>query len=123
MTDKEKLIQTFFNTLEDSKWHECQILYSKGEVETLYIDGLQVIPRSDTERTSMSVQEDRAALRARSAKCRQLSLQLAQAREARNTLALRLLDAGLSWREVADDAGFKNPYLADLKERAAEAGS
>lgn len=42
------------------------------------------------------------------------SLQLAEERDA---LALSLIDAGATWRDVADAAGFENPYIAALKKK------
>lgn len=47
-----------------------------------------------------------------------LSRQLKKKREKRNKLALELIDQGVSFRKVADHAGFKNPYLVQLRRKA-----
>jgi hypothetical protein len=38
-------------------------------------------------------------------------------REQRDRIALELLDEGYTYRQVAYAAGFKNPYLTQLKRR------
>lgn len=50
--------------------------------------------------------------------CRRLEYELEQRRESRDRIALRLVDEGYTWRDVASVAGFKNPYIAALKKRA-----
>lgn len=63
------------------------------------------------------------ALRVAAQECDDLAVLLEQARERRDALALRLVDAGKTWREVASIAGFANHYIAALKRRAAAAVS
>jgi hypothetical protein len=70
----------------------------------------------------VSVQVDIARLRSLGEDCRLLSLQLIQLRERRDAVALSLVDEGVTWREVAEAAGFENPYIAQLKARRATEG-
>lgn len=44
---------------------------------------------------------------------------LTQLRMRRDALALELVESGETWRKVAEAAGFENPYLAQLKRKAA----
>ena len=44
-------------------------------------------------------------------------------RDIRDKLALECIDKGYTWREVAERAHFKNPYIAHLKRRQAKAVS
>jgi len=46
-----------------------------------------------------------------------LEYELQQRREYRDRIALRLVEEGYTWRDVASVAGFKNPYIATLKKR------
>jgi hypothetical protein len=48
---------------------------------------------------------------------RLLVLQATQLRERRDSIALALIDAGATWRDVAEAAGFENPYIAELKRK------
>jgi hypothetical protein len=62
-------------------------------------------------------------LRIASQSCREREYLLDQAREQRDREALRLVDAGHTWREVAAIAGFTNPYIKTLKaKRLADMG-
>lgn len=56
-------------------------------------------------------------LRRYRAECERLEELLEQARAQRDATALSLVDAGLSHRQVAEIAGFKNPYITALKRR------
>lgn len=56
-------------------------------------------------------------LRLAGLECSGLEAQMAEAREYRDGLALAAVDAGFTWREVAEAAGFANPYIAHLKRR------
>jgi hypothetical protein len=58
-----------------------------------------------------------ARLRAIASDYRLLVLQATQLRERRDNIALYLIDAGETWRDVADAAGFENPYIAELKRK------
>jgi len=58
-----------------------------------------------------------ARLRSLASDYRLLVFQAAQLRELRDGLALRLIDGGATWREVAEAAGFENPYIAQLKRK------
>lgn len=58
------------------------------------------------------------ALREAAGECDELAGLLGEARRRRDALALDLVASGKSWREVAAIAGFKNPYIAELKRRA-----
>lgn len=49
--------------------------------------------------------------------CRRLEYELEQRRDSRDRIAMRLVDDGYTWRDVAHVAGFKNPYIATLKRR------
>lgn len=53
-------------------------------------------------------------LRELASKCERLESELEMDQRARNREALRLVDAGWTWREVAAAAGFANPYIATL---------
>ena len=68
-----------------------------------------------------SIPERYAALRAVAQDCRLLALQYRQLTERRDGLALRLVDDGETWREVAEAAGFANPHIAQLKQRRQQA--
>jgi hypothetical protein len=70
----------------------------------------------------MSTSEQLARLRALAEDCRILTLQLIQLRKRRDAVALALVNDGLTWREVAEAAGFANPYLAELKKREGAKG-
>ena len=56
-------------------------------------------------------------LRIEADRCRRLEYELERARESRDRIALALVDADYTWRDVAAVAGFKNPYIATLKRR------
>ena len=60
-------------------------------------------------------------LRNAARQCDHLEYLLTQRRNERDELALRLVDEGHTWREVASAAGFANPYMAALKKRRAAA--
>lgn len=47
-----------------------------------------------------------------------LEAELQIKRDVRDARALALVEAGHSWRAVAEAAGFANPYIAQLKWRA-----
>ena len=59
------------------------------------------------------------ALRRSALRVLELEQRLEMERRERDDLALRLVDQGHTWREVADAAGFANPYIATLKKRMA----
>jgi hypothetical protein len=71
-------------------------------------------------RDGVSVSVDLARLRKLGEDCRLLSLQLIQLRGLRDKVALDLVDDGVTWRDVAEAAGFENPYIAQLQARRAE---
>lgn len=50
--------------------------------------------------------------------CARLEYELAQRRASRDRYALRLVEEGFTWRDVARVAGFKNTYIAQLKRKA-----
>lgn len=71
---------------------------------------------SDTRSTA----ERMASLRAAASAYQLLVFQASQLRERRDSIALGLVDDGVSWREVAKAAGFENPYIAALKRKRKE---
>jgi hypothetical protein len=56
-------------------------------------------------------------LRAIGARCEVRARELDQWRDRRDRLALKLIDRGFTWRQVAEAAGFGNSYIAELKKR------
>jgi hypothetical protein len=57
-------------------------------------------------------------LRADARKCYELEAELAMWRDRRDRAALELVAEGHTWREVAAAAGFANPYIRHLKQKA-----
>jgi hypothetical protein len=58
-----------------------------------------------------------ARLRAVAEECRLLAFQWHMLTERRDLIALDLVDDGETWRDVAEAAGFENPYIAELKRK------
>jgi hypothetical protein len=59
-----------------------------------------------------------ARLRALAEEYRLGVFSLMELRNLRDALALKLVDEGETWRDVAEAAGFENPYIAELKRKA-----
>jgi hypothetical protein len=53
--------------------------------------------------------------------CVRIAAELEEWRAHRDEIALRLIDEGETWRDVAALAGFTNPNIAALKKRRAAA--
>ena len=56
-------------------------------------------------------------LRREASRCEELESCLRVVRDSRDRMALRLIEQGHTWREVAAAGGFANPYIAALKKR------